>query len=150
MASEKTLKERLEQYIQIDGEIADLKKNKQKKISGYFKEDEVYGCLDEFPFAKQKMRVDGYMIPALLQKELHSIDGHIQDLKAEKVYLENLVEQIPNLRTRRIIRQRYIYGEKLADLPSILGYWESYDSIRQVIRNYFKSVPKKPKRPDSV
>lgn len=148
--TDKTLKERLEQYVNIDGEISDLRRKKQQKVSGYFEEDEVYGCPDVFPYTKQKIRIDGYSIPDFLKRDLQEIDNQIQDLRNEKVELEDIVDRIPNLRTRRIIRQRYIYGEKLSDLPSILGHWESYDSVKWVIREFFKSTPKTPKTPESA
>lgn len=137
------MKEILKQYNSLQaeikelrGEIARLEKQKPK-----YKTDKVTGSDNQFPYAERYFTITGIVENKNLIRKKEILIGRLKKCEDIKINIEKFITKIPDSKTRRVFKYRYI--DELEWLPisrRIGGYEESY--ARKIHDRYLEGLDK--------
>ncbi len=135
-------KQELEQYIDLQAEIEDLRERlqelKQKEISVT---ECVKGSAEDFPYTGKSIKVHGHMQPPGRGMERYTIQLHLakrlDEAEAVAEKITAYINTVKNSRIRRMMQYRYIDGKKWDEIGR-LCHCERSTAIKAV-EKYLKN-----------
>lgn len=148
--SEKSLRERLEQYPYIDSKIKSLEHDIQDAYSG---KRTIAGAVQassrEPPYQMREQLIYGFDDREVLSEYIRGIRIEIAQWRAEKAQLNKIVSGIPDTKTQLVIKLKYLDGEKWKDVAAKMGHTVSEESAKKVAQKFFKNFPEIPEIPEA-
>ena len=100
----------LKQYTDLQIEIRELEKEIKKSEKFKVERDKVKGSSDVFPYTERSFTIEGYNIQDVdrLRQKRNILQERYDKCKDLKLGIEKFISTIPDSRTRRVFRYRYI------------------------------------------
>lgn len=141
MKQEIMTKERLKNYIFLNGELKDLEMQRErleKQLSNTVS-DIVKGSSSEFPYTQRTMKISGQ--DTKKQKKIYNlidrIDEQIDKINTERQYIMHWIDTITESRMRRLMRYKYIENYSWVKISFKLNY-SSADAARMAHDRFIK------------
>lgn len=132
----------LKQYNDLQEEIKELEKEIKRLQNSKVEHDKVRGSSNVFPYTERSFTIEGYNIHDVdrLRKRKEILRERKTKCEDMKLQIEEFINTIPDSRTRRVFRYRYIDGLNwLAVARKIGKHDESYP--RKIIHDrYLESL----------
>lgn len=143
-------KDILKQYIDLKNEIKDLRRrmeDKEKKIlqmEGCVVKDSVKGTRKDGTIGT--ITVEGFPYPELerrklsLQRSRHRMQEKESEILEITEAVEKFIDEIPDSRTRRIFRHRYLDNMSWIQVAHCMGKKATPDGIRMIHDRFLKEL----------
>ena len=134
-------KQKLENYIHLNGEIADLKRERarlEKKLAEGVT-DTVQGSSPEYPYTMHPIDISGRdkKTEDKLQRKIAEISAAEQQLAEEEKAIKQWIDTIPQSRIRRLMRYRYVDNFGWVKIAMTLKY-DSADAARMAHNRFIE------------
>nr|DAK78450.1 MAG TPA: Protein of unknown function (DUF722) [Caudoviricetes sp.] len=139
-------KEYIEQYGQLLGEVEDIEHKLADLCSEPTTEqfDAVQGSSKEVPYQKHSVALHGFVQApetVIARKVLTEIyNGKLEHLYAIIAEIEKMLDDIEDVKARRIIRMRYLDGLEWNDIADKLDDGSTMDSVRMYAKRFMEKI----------
>lgn len=144
---ELTIQDRFERYIYIDGKISDLEEDIRKLYGQWTEFESVQASYSESPWIPHTVPVQGYDGILYNREKIEELQSQKNRWREEKQKIEQMVDNIPDLKIQRVMRLRYISGETWRGVAAKMGYTMSEESARKISKRFFQKCPICPQCP---
>lgn len=135
-----TVKERFERYIYIDGKIADLEDDIRRLYGSWTSYESVQASYTESPWISHTVPVQGYDGVLYNRDRIEELQSQKNRWIEEKQKIEQIVDNIVDLKAQRVVRLRYIKGESWRGVAANMGYTISEDNARMIAKKFLESI----------
>ena len=135
------MKETLKQYNSIREEIKELRREiaRLEKQETRYATDKVAGSDNQFPYAKKHFTISGIVEDRNLIRKKEILINRLEKCEEIKIEIDRFITEIPDSKTRRIFKYRYIDEMEWLPISMRFGkYDESYS--RKIHERYLEGL----------
>lgn len=134
------MKETLRQYNSIREEIKELRREIAKlERQEKYATDKVTGSDNQFPYAKKHFTITGIVENKNLIRKKEILINRLEKCEEIKIEIDRFITEIPDSKTRRIFKYRYIDEMEWLPISMRFGkYDESYS--RKIHERYLEGL----------
>ncbi len=135
------MKQTLRQYNSIREEIKELRREiaRLEKQETRYATDKVTGSDNQFPYAKKHFTISGIVEDRNLIRKKEILINRLEKCEEIKIEIDRFITEIPDSKTRRIFKYRYIDEMEWLPISMRFGkYDESYS--RKIHERYLEGL----------
>ena len=135
------MKQTLRQYNSIREEIKELRREiaRLEKQETRYATDKVVGSDNQFPYAKKHFTISGIVEDRNLIRKKEILINRLEKCEEIKIEIDRFITEIPDSKTRRIFKYRYIDEMEWLPISMRFGkYDESYS--RKIHERYLEGL----------
>jgi len=135
------MKQTLRQYNSIREEIKELRREiaRLEKQETRYATDKVVGSDNQFPYAKKHFTITGIVENKNLIRKKEILINRLEKCEEIKIEIDRFITEIPDSKTRRIFKYRYIDEMEWLPISMRFGkYDESYS--RKIHERYLEGL----------
>lgn len=141
-----TNKDILEQYTAVKIECKALEKElSELRGKGWdYVTDAVSGCADELPYSVRSVQIAGMAQEPAIKREVEQLEKKLDEQYKRALFWRNKAEEIlsdiPNARTRLVLRYRYVDGLDWWSVADKLGKKETNETVKKTAQRYLEKI----------
>ncbi len=135
------MREILKQYNSIREEIKELRREiaRLEKQEPKYATDKVTGSDDQFPYAKKHFTITGIVENKNLIRKKEILINRLEKCEEIKIEIDRFITEIPDSKTRRIFKYRYI--DEMEWLPISMRFGKYDESFaRKIHERYLEGL----------